>query len=47
MTGVALEDGAYVRISVSRGSAIFEVSIVDNITNDPADVVARVLGAVI
>ena len=47
MTGVALEDGAYVRISVSRGSAIFQVSIVDNITNDPADVVARVLGAVI
>jgi len=47
MTGAALASGDYVRFSVSRGSAIFEVSIVDNITNDPADVVARVLGVVL
>ena len=47
MTGVDLEGGAYLRISVSRGSALFEVSIVDNITNDPADVLARVATAVL
>jgi hypothetical protein len=45
-TGAALEDGDYVRISVSDGTAIFDGSIVDNVTNDPADVLARVAFAV-
>jgi hypothetical protein len=45
-TGAVLEDGDYVRISVDDGTAIFDGSIVDNITNDPADVLARVAFAV-
>jgi hypothetical protein len=45
-TGAVLEDGDYVRISVNDGTAIFDGSIVDNVTNDPADVLARVAFAV-
>jgi hypothetical protein len=45
-TGAALGDGDYVRISVNDGTAIFDGSIVDNITNDPADVLAHVAFAV-
>ena len=46
-TGAVLEDGDYVRISVNDGTAIFDGSIVDNITNDPADVLARVAFAIL
>jgi hypothetical protein len=45
-TGAVLEDGDYVRISVNDGTAIFDGSIVDNTTNDPADVLARVAFAI-
>ncbi len=47
MTGTTLEGGDYLRISVSRGSALFENSITDNVTGDSADVLARVFAAVI
>ena len=40
-TGVPLEDGDYAFIQVLDGSAIFAGSIIDNITNDPADVLVR------
>ena len=46
-TGAVLENGDYVRISVNDGTAIFDGSIVDNITNDPADVLARVAFAIL
>ena len=45
-TGAALADGDYLRISVSDGAAIFDGSIIDNTTNDPADVLARVAFAI-
>jgi hypothetical protein len=45
-TGAVLEGGDYVRISVNDGTAIFDGSIVDNVTNDPADVLARVAFAI-
>lgn len=40
-TGVPLEDGDFAFIQVLDGSAIFAGSIIDNITNDPADLLAR------
>ena len=45
-TGAVLEDGDYVTISVNQGTAIFDGSIIDNTTNDPADVLARVAFAI-
>jgi hypothetical protein len=45
-TGAVLENGDYVKISVNDGTAIFDGSIVDNVTNDPADVLARVAFAI-
>jgi len=47
MTGSTLEGGDFLKVSVSRGSALFENSITDNITGDSADVLARVVGAVL
>lgn len=40
-TGVALEDGDHAFVQVLDGSAIFAGSIIDNITNDPADLLVR------
>jgi hypothetical protein len=45
-TGAVLEDGDYLGISISEGAAIVDGSIVDNTTNDPADVLARVAYAI-
>jgi len=45
-TGAALVSGDYVAISVSDGAAIVDGSMVDNVTNDPADVLARVAYAI-
>ena len=40
-TGVAPEDGDYVEVVISAGSAIFAGSIIDNITNDPVCLLGR------
>lgn len=40
-TGVPLEDGDQAFIQVLDGSAVFAGSIIDNITNDPADLLVR------
>jgi hypothetical protein len=45
-TGAALVGGDYLSISVYQGAAIFDGSIVDNVTNDPADTLARVAYAI-
>jgi hypothetical protein len=47
LTGVALANGMYLEISVSRGSAMFYVSHVDNTTQDPANSMARTAYAVL
>jgi hypothetical protein len=45
-TGAVLEDGDYLEIDVNEGTAIFDCSIVDNTTNDPADNLAQVAYAI-
>jgi len=45
-TGAALVSGDYLAISVSQGAAIVDGSIVDNVTNDPADVLVWVAYAI-
>ncbi len=45
-TGATLVGGDYLSVSVYQGAAIFDGSIVDNVTNDPADVLARVAYAI-